>query len=1832
VILPAGNNMQAALNTYEPPNGTINSVKDAAEQPQIFQPNASVTFKDIREGASFEDSFGWYNVGDDVSTAAGRTANLHPVMGCGVVMLAPGTTGAGDATHHIGDPTAYVLNAEEPNSITVNFTAERTAGRWKGGFIGFYLITPEGHASANGCGDFKTGTDGKSLFGFIYFTQKDLNNDGDFVHHLVYKSKVDKRFFFGFEDLFRGGDNDFEDMAMQIDGLSPPCVQSPEVCDGIDNDCDGLIDGNDPKMVGTGDVCTCDGTGPCDNGPKAGQCQSGVTVCTAGAITCHATGTPSPETCDGIDNDCDGHIDNNPSGTGAACDGQDADLCKEGQIVCQGGKLVCNDNTPSNVEICNGLDDDCNGTVDDGDPGGGGQCGSSIGVCTPGTLHCRAGHVVCEGGNTGGPELCNGLDDDCNGVIDDAPTDVGQPCGPSNVGECKFGQTICTNGALSCAGQVGPGAEICNGKDDDCNGTVDDHLVDTGQPCGSSTGVCTPGTFQCVGGNLACQGGNQGGPEQCNGLDDDCNGIIDDNVVGEGTPCTNGPLTCNNGVNRCISGAMVCVGGTTGGVEVCNGIDDDCNGIIDDGDPCHGGKCENGQCAAPCLAGEFPCPAGKVCDANNFCINDPCFGKTCANDANGNLQTCNSANGSCQPLCETVTCPLGLVCRGTDGACVVDTCDYLPKCTADQICVDSACVANPCNGVTCGDGQFCRAGACVASCEGVSCKENQTCQDGACISTGCSVDCGTGVCNPGTGQCQNSRCVGIVCAQTKECDPVNGSCIADRCQGVTCPTGQTCAAGQCGAPPHGGLVTTGGGGGCSTSGDGSLGLVAFAAALLLGRRLRRVQQTRATGPRGMSSRRPAWSMAALVVAALPVLSLGGGCKINDYCLECETGNGDGGTGDGGTGSGDAGPVVCDPNQVLPELCNGIDDNCNGQIDEGFDLQTDAMNCGRCGNQCSKPGAQTVCVDGACQIAGCFGGFVDVDNDIHGPYASSDGCEYGCFQSNGGVEVCDDFDNNCDGVIDDGFDKKSDPNNCGVCGRICAPFGTTTSRCTNGACAFNPQTECTPGFVDLDGNQANGCEYKCTPTNNGVEKCDLIDNNCDGHVDETFQLATDPLNCGHCGVVCKFSNATPSCAAGACQFNPATDCQPGFVDVNGKQVDGCEYQCTKTNGGIEICDGKDNDCNGIADDNPVDAGLACASTGTPTGACVANGVLTCSAGHLVCRGATDAVPETCNNVDDNCNGTIDDGVTQACYTGAPSTSGIGICHPGTSTCAAGAFGACAGEVLPSTELCNNLDDDCNGSVDDAPGGGAITAACYTGPNGTQNVGTCVPGTKTCAFGTFGACAGQVVPTADVCGDGLDTDCDGKNDAAEGCVALGNEQRLDAAGGTLGDAPGAQHSYDVVLARGGVPLGINVYAAWSQLVTASNQTEVYYRRSTDGGVTWGNIVSVTSGNGNKVKPMLAVAPGAGTTDRIVVVYQTVTGGVRDIRVQISTNGTSFGAASAALDAAGDSFHHVVAISGSNCVVAWEKLDTTTLNRDVQSRTSTDGCATFNTETTINITPAAPATRFAGRPQVGITAAGGFVWAWREQRLNATRDMFAAAAANATAAFTRTAIDTDANNDSDFPVLKVNETNAYLVWQEVSTVASGGADVLYSRSTNSGTGWSTPVIIDDPAVELSSSFTPTLAVDPVAAGTADDVVAIAWEDRRQGTQIFASVSADGGATFSAAQRASSLAGAPITGQTSVPQITAAGSGVLAVVYQNQLPAPATGPVPQPHSFIATSIDRGATWTFSAFQLDTGAGPALAPQVIATSVAGKPAAMAMWADFRTNQINGDIYGAVSH
>ncbi|MBM4358109.1 MAG: putative metal-binding motif-containing protein [Deltaproteobacteria bacterium] len=130
-------------------------------------------------------------------------------------------------------------------------------------------------------------------------------------------------------------------------------------------------------------------------------------------------------------------------------------------------------------ETCNSKDDNCQSRIDEHQL----TCGSPA--------HCPS------------TETCNGTDDDCDGVIDDGflgtgCTPVGHPPGLVYGGssQCTRGTTACVNGAVVCQGGTGPSAELCDGKDNDCDGVVDDAAQGAGKPCGSSTPPCTPGVHR----------------------------------------------------------------------------------------------------------------------------------------------------------------------------------------------------------------------------------------------------------------------------------------------------------------------------------------------------------------------------------------------------------------------------------------------------------------------------------------------------------------------------------------------------------------------------------------------------------------------------------------------------------------------------------------------------------------------------------------------------------------------------------------------------------------------------------------------------------------------------------------------------------------------------------------------------------------------------------------------------------------------------------------------------------------------------------------------------------------------------------------------------------------------------------------------------------------------------------------------------------------------------------------------------------------------------------------------------------------------------------------
>ncbi|UQA54815.1 DUF4114 domain-containing protein [Polyangium aurulentum] len=438
-------------------NNPLTAIFDAVTTPEIFsvpQTNGvygNVKVDDLIEGAGYENTFGWYNVSDP--------SKLYPITPC----------------------------ADEPGSSkTVNFQTEFTQGRYLGGFIGFFLITPENAPVANNCG--ATGN-----VGHIYYTEQAKNGDGNYVHYLLYRSKKDPlAYYFGFEDLYRGGDNDFEDMFLKVTGLLAPCTPSAEVCDGKDNNCDGLVD-NAP--VDAGGAC-----GKTDEG----ECSFGAQVCQGGALVCVGEKGPTAETCNGLDDDCNGTVDDAPAGAGAAC-GTDQGECSFGAQQCIGGVLVCLGGKGPSLEVCNGLDDDCDGSPDDDSIDAGGPCGSNVGACVPGVLTCVSGTIECVGGTAGTAEQCNAIDDDCNGAIDDGDPGGGGKCG-TDEGACEAGVEHCVGGAIVCVGGVGPTSEICDGLDNDCDGTADQLAPCPGQSkcvMGSCAEPCDNGEFPCPGGQ-AC--------------------------------------------------------------------------------------------------------------------------------------------------------------------------------------------------------------------------------------------------------------------------------------------------------------------------------------------------------------------------------------------------------------------------------------------------------------------------------------------------------------------------------------------------------------------------------------------------------------------------------------------------------------------------------------------------------------------------------------------------------------------------------------------------------------------------------------------------------------------------------------------------------------------------------------------------------------------------------------------------------------------------------------------------------------------------------------------------------------------------------------------------------------------------------------------------------------------------------------------------------------------------------------------------------------------------------------------------------------------------------
>ena len=447
-----------------------------------------------------------------------------------------------------------------------------------------------------------------------------------------------------------------------------------EVCDLLDNDCDGLLDDADPDVTGVGTwYADMDGDGYGDDQDL------GVQACLAPPMTSSNNGdcedtipsaNPSVqiEFCNGIDDDCDGllddldgnvvnttryYIDFDGDGYGDNLDpGVEKCSAPTGSVAVSGDCDDFNSSIkPTASEVCNSVDDDCDGFVDDEDSGlngaptwypdldddNFGDPNAPVNACLPGagfTIDDTDCDDLDRDVNPNAPEICNGIDDDCDGMVDDADVVIGAPTwwldmDGDGFGDTTFPSNKCAQPTGSVSneddcddtdGTINPLAiELCDGFDNNCDGNSDDDdpgvfgapmwWADTdndgfGDPLGVTANACNepPGAAD---NNLDCNDGailiNPGASEVCDLADNDCNDLIDEvdpGLTGATTYYFDADADTYGGADLSMDACAQPAGWSTFSndcddlnpavnilaLEVCDGVDNDCQGDIDDAD------------------------------------------------------------------------------------------------------------------------------------------------------------------------------------------------------------------------------------------------------------------------------------------------------------------------------------------------------------------------------------------------------------------------------------------------------------------------------------------------------------------------------------------------------------------------------------------------------------------------------------------------------------------------------------------------------------------------------------------------------------------------------------------------------------------------------------------------------------------------------------------------------------------------------------------------------------------------------------------------------------------------------------------------------------------------------------------------------------------------------------------------------------------------------------------------------------------------------------------------------------------------------------------------
>jgi hypothetical protein len=474
---------------------TLDQSKDAHQTPGTFSPQCGFTGQIVLHGGGCANALGWYNATPGSNTPP-TAAQIYTLVPANLKQAPPNGISCTDGDFcPMAEPNTNPGQVGQHTWVNYTWNASSIASdpRYKGGQVGFALIGNSGQCSQT------------------KYSEANLNTistkyNVPWVTTLVYQSTVDpSSYYIAFEDLpmpasdWKGGgcDGDFNDFVFYVTGLN---------CSG------GGVD--------------------CDTG-MPGVCAGGTTQCSMGgmSISCVPNIKPSAETCNGLDDDCDGVVDN-PDAPGLCPSGF---VCSQGQCLgaCTNSEFPCNPPTE-----CDKSDQLCKDPLCIGVTCGAEQTcyqGTCIGgcsgvICPPGRV-CRIGSCVdpCDGVKcTGSTPVCdNGA---CVSPCSCRPCAAGQVClsngscvdmGCDKV-TCKA-PTVCVKGACvdACQGVVCPTGQLCN--DGECaipsGGPVVPHpdagaMVGTGgQPAtGGVTGTGGQGTggLTGTGGSLTGLGGSTG--------------------------------------------------------------------------------------------------------------------------------------------------------------------------------------------------------------------------------------------------------------------------------------------------------------------------------------------------------------------------------------------------------------------------------------------------------------------------------------------------------------------------------------------------------------------------------------------------------------------------------------------------------------------------------------------------------------------------------------------------------------------------------------------------------------------------------------------------------------------------------------------------------------------------------------------------------------------------------------------------------------------------------------------------------------------------------------------------------------------------------------------------------------------------------------------------------------------------------------------------------------------------------------------------------------------------------------------------------------------------